>query len=93
MTADLLRQVLTGGVPDPDLLIRTAGEQRLSDFLLWELAYAELVFTRTLWPEFRRTHLATAIDEFRRRDRKFGGLIPRPHPAAEPRPDGLAVGR
>lgn len=93
MTADLLRQMLTAGVPDPDLLIRTAGEQRLSDFLLWELAYAELVFTRTLWPDFRRAQLASAIDEFRRRERKFGGLTPRPHPTAEPRPDGLPVGR
>src|SRR5262245_50024466 len=77
MTADLLRQILTGGVPEPDLLIRTAGEQRLSDFLLWELAYAELLFTPTLWPDFRRGELASAINEFRRRERKFGGLQPR----------------
>jgi len=93
MTVDLLRQLLTGGVPDPDLLIRTAGEQRLSDYLLWELAYAELVFTPTLWPDFRRADLAAAIDEFRRRERKFGGLQPRSLPAAASAPGGLPVGR
>jgi len=77
ITPELLRNTLAGGVPDPDLLIRTAGEQRLSDFLLWELAYAELYFTPVLWPEFRRAHLAEALVEFRRRERKFGGLVPK----------------
>ena len=58
--------------PDVDLLIRTSGEQRLSDFLLWECAYAEMVFTPRMWPAFTRQDLAEAVDEFRRRDRRFG---------------------
>ncbi|MEP6692857.1 MAG: di-trans,poly-cis-decaprenylcistransferase [Gemmatimonadaceae bacterium] len=61
-------------VPDVDLLIRTSGEQRLSDFLLWECAYAELHFTPRLWPEFGADNLASAIDEFRRRERRFGAV-------------------
>jgi undecaprenyl diphosphate synthase len=61
-------------VPDVDLLIRTAGEQRLSDFLLWECAYAEFHFTPTLWPDFGRADLAAAVADFQRRQRKFGGL-------------------
>ena len=61
-------------VPDVDLLIRTSGEQRLSDFLLWESAYAELWFTDTLWPDFGGEDLAAAIGAFRRRERRFGGL-------------------
>lgn len=60
------------GVPAPDLVIRTSGEQRLSDFLLWESAYAELVFTTTLWPDFGRADLELALDAFRRRNRRFG---------------------
>jgi undecaprenyl diphosphate synthase len=58
--------------PDVDLLIRTSGEQRLSDFLLWECAYAEMIFTRTLWPDFNAEDLRAAIDEFHSRDRRFG---------------------
>jgi undecaprenyl diphosphate synthase len=61
-------------VPDVDLLIRTGGEQRLSDFLLWECAYAELWFTQTMWPDFGATDLARAVEEFKRRDRRFGGV-------------------
>jgi undecaprenyl diphosphate synthase len=60
--------------PDVDLLIRTSGEQRLSDFLLWECAYAEMVFTRRMWPEFSVADLAGAVEEFRRRDRRFGAI-------------------
>jgi undecaprenyl diphosphate synthase len=60
--------------PDVDLLIRTSGEQRLSDFLLWECAYAEMIFTRRMWPEFSEEDLSAAIDEFRRRDRRFGAV-------------------
>jgi len=60
--------------PDVDLLIRTSGEQRLSDFLLWECAYAEMVFTDRMWPEFSTEDLAAALDEFQRRERRFGGL-------------------
>jgi undecaprenyl diphosphate synthase len=63
-------------VPDVDLLIRTGGEQRLSDFLLWECAYAELVFTRRLWPEFTDRDFDAAIDEFGRRQRRFGAVGP-----------------
>src|SRR5438874_11393622 len=61
-------------LPDVDLLIRTGGEQRLSDFLLWECAYAELWFTDTMWPDFTATDLAAAVKDFRMRDRRFGGL-------------------
>jgi undecaprenyl diphosphate synthase len=59
---------------DVDLLIRTGGEKRLSDFLLWESAYAELVFTDRMWPDFDETDLDAAVDEFRRRERRFGGV-------------------
>jgi undecaprenyl diphosphate synthase len=62
------------GMPDPDLVVRTSGEYRISNFLLWELAYSELVFTDVLWPDFRREHLFEAVREFQRRDRRFGGL-------------------
>jgi len=62
------------GVQDVDLLIRTGGEQRLSDFLLWESAYAELYFTRRMWPDFDRTDLTAAVNEFHNRERRFGGL-------------------
>ncbi|MCU0226869.1 MAG: polyprenyl diphosphate synthase [Bryobacterales bacterium] len=61
-------------LPEVDLLIRSGGQQRLSDFLLWECAYAELWFTGTLWPDFEASHLAAALDEFRRRQRTFGAL-------------------
>jgi undecaprenyl diphosphate synthase len=61
-------------MPDPDLVIRTSGEYRISNFLVWELAYSELVFTDVLWPDFRREHLWEAIREYQRRDRRFGGL-------------------
>jgi undecaprenyl diphosphate synthase len=65
---------LLGGGPDVDLLIRTGGERRLSDFLLWESAYAELIFTLRMWPDFGRTDLESALGEFSRRERRFGGL-------------------
>jgi undecaprenyl diphosphate synthase len=61
-------------MPDPDLMIRTSGEYRISNFLLWELAYSELVFTDVLWPDFRREHLFDAVREFQNRDRRFGGV-------------------
>jgi undecaprenyl diphosphate synthase len=64
----------TIGIPDPDLLIRTSGEQRLSNFLLWQCAYTEFVFTPLLWPDFDRAALEAAIHEFRSRDRRYGGL-------------------
>jgi undecaprenyl diphosphate synthase len=61
-------------MPDPDLVVRTSGEFRLSNFMLWELAYSELVFTDVLWPDFRREHLFDAIREYQRRERRFGGV-------------------
>ncbi len=74
VTPDRLHEQLTGGVPDPDLIVRTAAEQRLSDFLLWEAAYAEFHFSSTLWPDFRRADLALALSDFARRERRFGSL-------------------
>jgi undecaprenyl diphosphate synthase len=61
------------GVPDPDLLIRTSGEERVSNFLLWQIAYSELWFTATMWPDFRRGDLLRAVVEYQRRERRFGG--------------------
>ncbi len=61
-------------MPDPDLVIRTSGEHRISNFLLWEMAYSELIFTETLWPDFRREHLFDALLEYQRRERRFGGV-------------------
>ena len=66
------RHLETAGVPDPDLLIRTSGEKRVSNFLLWQLAYTELVFIDTLWPDFSRRDLEEAIHEFHRRERRYG---------------------
>jgi undecaprenyl diphosphate synthase len=61
-------------MPDPELMVRTSGEYRISNFLLWQIAYSELVFTDVLWPDFRREHLYDAIAEFQNRERRFGGL-------------------
>jgi undecaprenyl diphosphate synthase len=75
ITADVIgRHLDAPDLPDPDLMIRTSGEQRLSNFLLWQSAYSELVFVPTYWPDFDRTTLANAIAEYRRRERRFGGL-------------------
>ncbi|MBF0284427.1 MAG: di-trans,poly-cis-decaprenylcistransferase [Magnetococcales bacterium] len=71
--ADFARHLTTVGLPDPDLLIRTGGEQRVSNFLLWQCAYTELVFLPVFWPDFERKHLVEAIETFARRDRRFGG--------------------
>ena len=70
--AELARYFDTAGQPDPDLVIRTSGEKRVSNFLLWQAAYSEFVFTETLWPDFRREHLVAALDEFNARDRRYG---------------------
>ena len=70
----LTERLETAGVPDPDLLIRTSGELRLSNFLLWQVAYAELVFLDVLWPDFGKKHLENALAEFNERDRRYGGL-------------------
>ena len=64
----------THHLPDPDLLIRTSGEMRLSNFLLWQLAYAEIYVTQTLWPDFRGVHLLEGIEEYQKRERRYGGL-------------------
>lgn len=68
------RNLYTRHLPDPDLVIRTSGEMRLSNFLLWQLAYAEIYVTSTLWPEFRGTHLLEGIAEYQKRERRYGGL-------------------
>ena len=67
--------LFTAGIPDPDLLIRTSGEQRISNFLLWQTAYTELVFVDTLWPDFGASDLATAVREFHGRDRRYGTSV------------------
>ena len=72
------RELLTAGVPDPDLLIRTSGEQRISNFLLWQCAYSELVFVDTLWPDFTRENLWHAIQLYASRSRRFGGAVDAP---------------
>jgi len=66
----------TAGQPDPDLLIRTSGEMRVSNFLLWQIAYSEIWVTDTLWPDFRAQHLLQAVLEYQKRDRRYGGLTP-----------------
>jgi undecaprenyl diphosphate synthase len=70
----LSARLYTAGMPEPDLLIRTSGEMRLSNFLLWQVAYAELYVTETLWPDFTRTELLEALLDYQKRDRRFGGL-------------------
>jgi undecaprenyl diphosphate synthase len=78
VSADTLAGYLDApDLPDPDLIIRTSGEQRLSNFLLWQAAYSELIFVPTFWPDFDRSTLESAITEYRRRERRFGGLIAR----------------
>lgn len=75
VTPDIIDSLLyTAGIPEVDLLIRTGGEQRLSNFLIWQSAYAELYFCDTLWPDFKKKHLVLALEEFSRRNRRFGGL-------------------
>jgi undecaprenyl diphosphate synthase len=68
------RFLYTAGQPDPDLLIRTSGEMRISNFLLWQIAYAEIWVTDTLWPDFRRRHLLEAIVDYQKRERRYGGI-------------------
>jgi undecaprenyl diphosphate synthase len=70
----------TEGLPDPDLLIRTSGEMRVSNFLLWQIAYAEMYVSETLWPDFNRARLLEALVEFQKRDRRYGGLNQRTSP-------------
>jgi undecaprenyl diphosphate synthase len=70
----LSRHLYTDGLPDPDLLIRTSGEMRVSNFLLWQIAYAEIFVTETLWPDFNRARLLEALLEFQKRERRYGGI-------------------
>ena len=69
---DFSRYLVTAGIPDPDLLIRTSGEKRISNYLLWQSAYTEFVFTDTLWPDFRKEQYRAALEEYASRDRRFG---------------------
>jgi len=71
---ELTRHLYTASLPDPDLLIRTSGEMRVSNFLLWQIAYAEIFVTETLWPDFNRARLLEALLEFQRRERRYGGI-------------------
>jgi undecaprenyl diphosphate synthase len=71
---DIHRHLYTAHMPDPDLLIRTSGEMRLSNYLLWQIAYTEIYFTKRYWPDFRGIHLLEAIADFQRRERRYGGL-------------------
>jgi undecaprenyl diphosphate synthase len=73
-TESFARRLYTAGLPDPDLLIRTSGELRISNFLLWQIAYAEIWVTPTLWPDFRRRHLLRALVDFQHRERRYGGI-------------------
>jgi undecaprenyl diphosphate synthase len=74
--AMLSSRLYTAGQPDPDLLIRTSGELRISNFLLWQIAYSEIWVTDVLWPDFRRRHLLQAILDFQKRERRYGGIVP-----------------
>ena len=71
---EISQRLYTHAFPDPDLLIRTSGEMRVSNFLLWQISYAELVVTQTLWPDFRRPHFFAALEEYAKRHRRFGGV-------------------
>lgn len=76
ITADAFESFLqTTGIPDPELMIRTSGEHRISNFMLWQLSYAEFHFTSVLWPDFRSEHFLTAIQDFQNRERRYGGLL------------------
>jgi undecaprenyl diphosphate synthase len=70
--SEFATQLSTSGIPDPELLIRTSGEYRISNFLLWQIAYSEFYFTPILWPDFRKEDLFDAIVDFQRRERRFG---------------------
>ncbi|MGA2421681.1 MAG: isoprenyl transferase [Candidatus Acidiferrum sp.] len=85
---DLSRHLYTDGLPDPDLLIRTSGEMRVSNFLLWQIAYAEILVTETLWPDFNRTRLLEALVEYQKRERRYGGI--RDDGSGEPKPARVA---
>jgi undecaprenyl diphosphate synthase len=80
--AAISTHLYTKDLPDPDLMIRTSGEMRISNFLLWQLAYSEIYITDVLWPDFRRPHFFEAIIDYQKRERRYGGLIEKPVQAA-----------
>jgi undecaprenyl diphosphate synthase len=79
---DLSRHLYTADLPDPDLLIRTSGEMRVSNFLLWQIAYAEIFVTETLWPDFNRARLLESLLDYQKRERRYGAIAPAPASAA-----------
>ncbi len=81
----------TAGLPDPDLLIRTSGEMRVSNFLLWQIAYAEIYVTETLWPDFNRARLFEALIDFQKRERRYGGLSAAPQSGDETLPEAVGA--
>ncbi len=76
MKRSIAQHLYTRGIPDPDLLVRTSGEMRVSNFLLWQISYAEIYVTETLWPDFRRAELMKALEDYGRRNRRFGLVSP-----------------
>ncbi len=76
-------KLYTAGLPDPDLLIRTSGEMRVSNFLLWQIAYSEIHVTPVLWPDFRARHFFEAIADYQKRERRYGGVL-EPEPTEAP---------
>jgi undecaprenyl diphosphate synthase len=90
---DLRRHLYTAHMPDPDLMVRTSGEFRVSNFLLWQMAYAEIFVTDRFWPDFRGIHLLEAIADYQRRERRYGGLNKGQETDEAPIPDSFLVGR
>jgi undecaprenyl diphosphate synthase len=90
---DISRHLYTAHMPDPDLVVRTSGEFRVSNFLLWQMAYSEIFVTDRLWPDFRGIHLLEAIADYQRRERRYGGLNNRQESDEAPIPDNLLVPR
>ena len=89
---DIASKLYTAKIPDPDLLIRTSGEMRISNFLLWQIAYSEIYVTETLWPDFKRSDLLRAILDYQKRDRRFGGVKTDVVPdSSEPVAEAVAV--
>jgi undecaprenyl diphosphate synthase len=90
---DIHRHLYTAHMPDPDLVVRTSGEFRVSNFLLWQMAYSEIYVTDRLWPDFRGIHLLEAIADYQRRERRYGGLNKRQESDETPIPDSFLVRR
>jgi undecaprenyl diphosphate synthase len=90
---DISRHLYTAHMPDPDLVVRTSGEFRVSNFLLWQMAYSEIYVTERFWPDFRGIHLLEAIADYQRRERRYGGLNKRQESDEAPIPDSFLVPR